>query len=389
MGKYEKLDSILKENLKAEYEPTSELNQKIFQRAKEEKMRKKIRPVAAAIAGVCIFGSIGTYAAVKYLTPSEVASEIYADKYLAAAFEGEHALQINEQVSEDGYIFTLLGITSGYGLNTYFDENGQEFYEDESYAVIAMEKEDGSAMTAVSDNNYDIGNFLVSPLLGDQNPWEVNIYSLSGGAAETVKDGIAYRIISCKELNMFADRGVYIAVCDGLEGLSKGYEVDKESCSISRNESYTGLNVLFQLPLDKKQADPVMAAQVLDEILNPVTDESDIAEYKAEYNENLLASDDLESWQTYLGGEVVMDDLLKYCHMVDGSEQIVFPDEEGIYKVYRDGDLSEYMNAEFIEKNGEWQLSGYSCADTLESLHMSMYHYNEDGSVRFAVFTPN
>lgn len=385
MGKYEKLDSILKENLKAEYEPRKELNQKILQRAKEENMKKKLRPVAAAVLGVCLLGSVTTYAAIKYLTPSEVASEIYEDKYLAEAFEGEDAIFINEQMSGDGYVFTLLGITSGYGLNTYFDENGQEFYEDESYAVIAIEREDGTVMPAVSDEDYDIGEFLVSPLLGDQNPWEVNIYTLSGGAAETVKDGIAYRIVSCKELNMFADRGVYIAICHDLEDLTKGYEVKKENCSISRKQDFTGLNVLFELPLDKEKANPEMAKKVLEEIFNPTPEESS----EAEYDETLLATGDLEDWQTYLSGEVVMDDLLNYCHIVDGSEQIVFPDEEGMYRIYRDGNLAESINEMFVDKNGNWQLSGYGCADTLDSLSISMYHYNEDGSVSFAQFTPN
>lgn len=385
MGKYEKLDSILKENLKAEYEPRKELNQKILQRAKEENMKKKLRPVAAAVLGVCLLGSVTTYAAIKYLTPSEVASEIYEDKYLAEAFEGEDAIFINEQMSGDGYVFTLLGITSGYGLNTYFDENGQEFYEDESYAVIAIEKEDGTAMPAVSDEDYDIGEFLVSPLLGDQNPWEVNIYTLSGGAAETVKDGIAYRIVSCKELNMFADRGVYIAICHDLEDLTKGYEVKKENCSISRKQDFTGLNVLFELPLDKEKANPEMAEKVLEEIFNPTPEESS----EAEYDETLLTTGDLEDWQTYLSGEIVMDDLLNYCHIVDGSEQIVFPDEEGMYRIYRDGNLAESINEMFVDKNGNWQLSGYGCADTLDSLSISMYHYNEDGSVSFAQFTPN
>lgn len=349
-----------------------------------------MRPVAAAAAilSVCLLGGITTYAAIKYLTPSEIASEVFENGYLAEAFEEANAIQINEQMAGDGYLFTLLGITSGKGLNGYLDADEEKLLESESYAVLAIEKLDGTPMPAISDAEYDLGKFLISPLLGDQNPWEVNIYSLDGFATEFVKDGITYRIISCKDLNMFADRGVYLAICHNLSGLREGYLVDKDKCTISRNADYDELNVLFKLPLDVKEADHEEATQILDEILNPKVDES--SDNDEEFVGTLSTPQNLEEWMKLLDMGMPSNDIIRRCHIVSGTEQTVSADETGGYKYYLEEDmLSSYIDAAFIDKSGDWQITGYGCDDTLDSLEISMYRYNADGTVTFALFTPN
>ena len=228
MGKFDNMDFILKEALKPDYEPTDELNQKILRHIKEDKMMqkrkrkyvKKMSPVAAAAAilSICLLGGITTYAAIKYLTPSEAASEVFENGYLAEAFEEANAIQMNEQMTGDGYLFTLLGITSGKGLNGYLDANEEKL--------------------------LDMG--------------------------------------------------------------------------------------------------------------------------------------------------MPSNDIIRRCHIVSGTEQTVSADETGGYKYYLEEDmLSSYIDAAFIDKSGDWQITGYGCDDTLDSLEISMYRYNADGTITFALFTPN
>lgn len=84
----------------------------------------------------------------------------------------------------------------------------------------------------------DISGMLATPLLGDQDPWRVNMHTLNGFAAQMTKDGVAYRIIGCNELNMFADRGVYLAICSGVSELNQAFEVDKNTHRITPKADY-------------------------------------------------------------------------------------------------------------------------------------------------------
>lgn len=388
MSKHENIDFLLKNSLKPEYEPTDMLNQKVLRRAKESKMKKrKKRPaaVAAVLIGVALLGSATSYAAWKYLTPSEVASDMFENKYLAEAFKGENAIRMNEQRKGGGYVFTLLGITSGKELNGYLDESGQQLNESESYAVIAIENADGTPMP----KECDISRFLITPLLGDQDPWQVNIYSFDGFATEIARDGISYRIISCNDLNMFADRGVFLAVCHDLSDLKEGYTVNKDDGIISENESFSGLNVIFKLPLDAAKADRERAEQVLYEILNPVAEEMNETDKGNELYVKLPVPEDLKTWLSWLESGMPGNDVSRRCHRIDGSEQTVSADESGGYKLYCDGKVREYIEREFLNQSGDWQVISYTSEETVDSLEIIMYRYNEDGTVTFAGFTPD
>lgn len=396
MGKYDELDLLLKENLKPEYAPTDELNQRILRQIREEKKmakksyeRKKYvmrRRVSAAAIGlsVCVLAGSAAYAAIRYLTPGQAAAEAFENGALAKAFEEPDAILLNEQKEEEGYLFTLLGITSGKGLNGYLEEGKEELQEKESYAVLAIEKADGAPMPQISDEAYDQSRFLVSPLIGGQEPGKVNVYSLSGTATEFVKDGIAYRIVSCRDLTMFADRGVYLAVCRDLTDLREGYQTDRETGRISSVEAYEGVNVLFQVPLDENEADREAAEQVLAQVMQSA---EETAESATEYPTDL--PQDLEEWMKQLEQGMRGNDIEECCHMVEGTEQTVSADADGIYQYYVDGMLNTYLETEFLDKSGEWQLTGYGCGDTLDSLEITMYQYQPDDTVLFAIFTPD
>ena len=404
------IDSLLKNSLEPEYEPSKELNQTILQKAKENKMSKlRKRPIAAAAAVITLtlLGSTTIYAAHKYLAPKEVASEVFENDKLAKAFEDENAILINEQTEDEGYIFTLLGITSGKNLNGYMDDSGQQLNESEIYVVMAIENSDGTPMPKVSDEDYDLNKFLITPLISDQDPWIVNIYSLNGFATEMTKDGITYRIISCSDLNIFADRGVYLAVCSELSNLSKGYVVDKENHAITQNESFDGLNVLFKLPLDVTKADRNKSEQILRQILNPEADSdtdiqvisdliSESGEYATESSQEYNSEDfrgtyptpeDLKEWQEWLDAGMPGNDVNRRCVVVSGTEQTVSAGQNGIYELIDENGF-DYIEKEFVDTSGNWNVIGYSYGDTIDSLQIKMYKYNEDDTITYAIYTP-
>lgn len=62
-------------------------------------------------------------------------------------------------------------------------------------------------MAATSDPEFGPDPFFISPLIKGQEPWRANIATMNGGYADTVIDGIMYRLIACDQVEIFADRG--------------------------------------------------------------------------------------------------------------------------------------------------------------------------------------
>lgn len=259
------MDQILQQALSPEREPDCRLNRQILQRLEEAEMmrkqNKKRIPVAAfAACATLLLGSMGVFAAWKYLTPAEVAQE-FRDEGLSAAFHGEDAIEINETQEYGGYRITLLGIVSGKNLSHYMgNEDYQGIEDDRSYVVTAIENADGTPRPMVSDDAYGEDPFFVSPLIGGLNPWEYNAITLGGGYTEYIVDGIQYRITECDNVEIFADRGLYLSVNDGSLFENSAYHMDPVTGVITRNEEYSGVNALFRLPIDVNKADPDAAA---------------------------------------------------------------------------------------------------------------------------------
>ena len=107
------MDQLLKQALSPQEEPNRQLNQNIIRQAKErEEMGRKyfgrIPATAMIAAAVLLAGSVTAVAAWKYLTPDKVA-EVMENKGLAAAFQGDDAIFINETQEYGNYKVTLLG----------------------------------------------------------------------------------------------------------------------------------------------------------------------------------------------------------------------------------------------------------------------------------------
>ncbi len=288
------MDDLLKQALSPDMTPDPRLNRRIIQAHQEKENRNmklnmdlfanntsgandRRRPrfrartaVAAAICGVLVVGSVSTYAAWRLLSAGEVVKE-YGDLKLAEAFTGKDAVLVNESQTDGDYRITLLGAVPGENISDYLNHGSNKtFYlssngqylaleDDRLYTIVAIEHADGTPMPATSDDAYGDETFFVSPYVKGLDPQNYNSLTMKGSYTELVIDGVQYRILETTNVELFADRGVYIGVNDGTFYENTAFLYDETTGEISRNANYPGLNVLFNLPLDPANADPAAA----------------------------------------------------------------------------------------------------------------------------------
>ena len=150
--KEKNLDKILKIALSLDVEPEEELNRSILEAWKENiSMKKnKKRKAVIAVATVCMVLATGSVlAAAKYLKMTEVAEKSGIET-IKHSFSGEDVIEINETKEAGEYRFTLLGIASG---EIWVQSSISQQITDLQgmYAVVAIERLDGTPMPAVSD----------------------------------------------------------------------------------------------------------------------------------------------------------------------------------------------------------------------------------------------
>ncbi len=351
--------------------------------------------VAAAILAVVLAGGITAFAMWNYLTPSQVAEKM-GDQRLADAFESKDAVRIGETQSFGNYSVTLIGLISGEQLTDFPMKSDGEIQSDRTYCAVAIRKKKG---TFVLGESVGATDFLASPLIQGQDPRRVNIFTMSGGSMGCVEDGVLYRIVDCDDLSAFADHKIYLAVTEGASppsvclqkngkpivdeniedaGTKEAYIFDKASGEISRNEKYTGMNALFTLPIDQSLADADKAAELLKEWMGP--DEEDTGEDEA--------GDDTLKRYAHLPAE----EIKKQFTEVEGSEQTIWPDEDGMLCYSWESDEAGGCKGETPmsvvfpaddSKPGDLFMEGVSVSGSEGDLVYSttLLELNEDGSV--------
>ncbi len=260
------LDNVLKHALTPTEEPDFWLNQKIMNGIKEQasmkRSKKRVSAVLVAAVVLCL-SSVTVVAAWKYLSPADVAG-IVQDKSLAEIFLSEQALVINETQEHGGYQVTLLSMVSGEMLSDYdFVTADGEVRADRTYAVVAIENADGTPLPDTFEESYGEREFFASPLMAGYEPAIYNIVSMGGSYTEISEEGILYRLLECDNVEMFADRELYLCVNEGMFYKPEAYVFDEVTGNISRNREYEGLNVLFTLPIDDAKANPTKAAEYI------------------------------------------------------------------------------------------------------------------------------
>ena len=230
--------------------------------------RQRSKVVAAVVCTVILLGSGSVYAANHYLNPSQIVDEISADSTLSKAFADKDAITINETQTSNGYDITLLGLVSGEKLGLYVpDETKKEVSDKHSYAALAISKSDGSKMSN--------RNFCVSPLINGEAFTDVNAATLNVGLSWFEKDGVIYELIECDNLEIFADRGVYLSLVDNFGDEVAAFRMDEATGKYHKVEDYAGTSALFTLPLDKDKADTVAADKFLASLKREEDSETD------------------------------------------------------------------------------------------------------------------
>lgn len=343
-----KLDNEVKDKMLFEIlnSETANINSnKICIMRKEFYMRKA---VVAAVMAICILALSGTaYAAYKWMNAKQVA-ESFGENKLAEQFGKSEADVLYEE--SDKYRATYLGMVSGEKLIT-----GMEGTDDKkSYIVAAVERKDGKDIT------YDDG-IVVSPFVKGINPMKFNIYAMSGGTQSKILDGVLYFIAECDDLEIFADKGVYIAVMDG-PNMGTAYNIDESTGVIKKAANYEGLNMLFEIKLNASKADPEAADKYLKELENDLEQGAD----------ETFEGDDFEGYNDLEHPE----DIIEKATLVKGSEKKLTPDMDGMIKYVSD-EIDAAIPAKAVKKNGIDTLLFYGDENSEDEILVFTYENGE------------
>ncbi|MEI7027046.1 hypothetical protein [Paenibacillus sp. y28] len=255
-------EQLLRQSLAPTVEPEEQLNQSLIhqlenRRRTRPKYKKRLSAALLAAALLLVL-SVSAYAATKLLNANQVAVQ-FEDRLLANAFASADALRIEHSQNAGDYHFTLHGLVSGSGLSE-FPNASEQIFPDRTYAVVSISRQDGKPMPDVADPEYGKEPFFISPLIKGLEPWKFNIVTMNGAYSEDVIDGVMYRLIACDQIEIFADKGVYLAISSGSPFYNnKAFAYDAATGEIHANKDYPGAAVLFDLPLNPAKADPVKA----------------------------------------------------------------------------------------------------------------------------------
>lgn len=383
----ENMDELLKRSLAPTETPADRLNRQILWKiALEEKkiMRKRTsRRKFCAAASLCILllTSATAYAAYRYLTPAEAAREL-EDAALANAFESDGAIFVNETQESGGYRVTLLGSAAGKKISDYLSVRNGEIRDDRIYTVVAIERADGTPMPPTSSDDYGNEPFYVSHYVRGLDPKVYSVMSMGGGYSAFVQDGIEYRILEMDNLEMFADKGIYVGVNSGSFYDAKAYSFDETTGEIARNDHYDGTNALFVLPLDPSKADPEAAALYLEQLQDSWKKE-DVPDAQAQ-------SSDADAFMAKL----TPDNLDLYAAPAEYTRMTATPDGGVISYRYEmesgaGGSGSIGIDELFPDHiAGTTAIGGYSSSGSLDTLNIEVFILNEDGTVGFVIYQP-
>lgn len=212
--------------------------------------KNKVMKTIILIAVLVALLSTSVYAVTYLLSAKEVAEKTgYSD--VAKRFNEENFDIVT--ITDKGYSVSFHGIVNSETL-VYFDEKSE--YEDRTYAVYSIAKEDGTPL-----NLIDGIPLSFTPVI-DGIRTDI-AFALTESASGTEKDGILYYIFDYQNLEIFADKNVSVAVFEGFFPNPGIFTMD-ENGKTAYNESYSGFKGMFELPMDKSKANPKEAKKLLE-----------------------------------------------------------------------------------------------------------------------------
>lgn len=249
------LDILLSYALKQHAEPDEALKRKVLRQWKErQEMRKNKKWTIAAAVATCVLAvTVSVGAAGHYLNSRQVAEQFDMDN-MAKAFSQGDGIEINQTQSWGGYNVTLMGVASGENLS-WAGDGAQQPDGSKTYAIVAIERGDGTPMPDGTDDAAVPEEFFISPLIKGYNPVNFNAMTMDGAASWKVIDGVRYQLVECDNVEIFADQGLYLCVMNTMMYDMSAYGYDPATGVIAPNGDYEGMNLLFDLPLDVSRAD--------------------------------------------------------------------------------------------------------------------------------------
>lgn len=234
------------ENFEAE---TVELLKTAAQGKERKLMKKSVRIILAAAIFVLLM-TVTVFAISGMLSARDVAEKI-GENRVAESFDRQEYTP--KTVTDKGYTVSFLGVVKGERFLS------DDIKADCSYFAVAVASADGSALSLVDGNPLGM-----SVIIEGYPAWKINSWSLNTSAHGTEENGILYYLYNCENLEIFADRNVYLAVYEGYIP-SLDIITMKDSGEFEFAESYEGFKALFRLPLDTAKANPEAAAEILKE----------------------------------------------------------------------------------------------------------------------------
>ncbi len=164
--------------------------------------------VALVVGALMITLTTAVFAAVRLLTPKEVADH-FGNSALAAAFDSEGAVVVNQDVVAGEYTITLNGIVHGNDVEEYVDNTAA------SYIVLSVRYTDGRTIAAEETwENDPICRFTASPYIHGKRPSEVNLFTLESRASKCIINNVLYLLLETDTLGAFAGETAYLGVAE-------------------------------------------------------------------------------------------------------------------------------------------------------------------------------
>ena len=221
-------------------------------------------PAAAASVAVLALSSMMVYAAWHYLSAKDVASEA-ADPHLAQEFEQNNWIDGCETQIYGDYNVTLLGIVSGNEISSHLSKDDSGNIDgDKTYVAVAISHSEDSSMPNPLNAGSDSVQFYVSPYIKGLDPAKYNVSVLGVNNTVFLSDGIQYQLLEMDSIAAFAGQGIYLGVSEGSNYNANAYLYDSVSGTLTRNESFNGVNALFTLPVDPTMGDSEKATNLID-----------------------------------------------------------------------------------------------------------------------------
>ncbi len=217
------------------------------------KKRSPIR-ILVAVISIILLLSLSVFAITAFLSAGEVAEEL-GESQLSDKWQKSDSFPYASGNEE--YTVSVLGIATDEeteALQEFGAEKGR------SYVIASLQRTDGTPLSSEEKQKIQF-----TPLIEGCEPWRINLWTLGSGALGYEKDGVQYYLFETENLEIFADRTVYLAAYEGFTPSADIFKMNSDG-TIAYNESYTGFKAIFELPFDPSKADPIKAEELLSQL---------------------------------------------------------------------------------------------------------------------------